>query len=86
MAVSMRRGRSTLAVQAVVERSDHLVLAVHARVDVNEGTQPIEAQHRQPGLGEGAQVAAGALHPQQLDRLTGDRVGLGALRRGVPPA
>ena len=34
-------------------------------------------------LGQGAQVAAGALDPQQLDRLAGDGVGLGALGGGV---
>ena len=34
-------------------------------------------------LGQRAQVAAGALHPEQLDILAGHRVGLGALGRGV---
>ena len=74
-----RRGCAALAVQAVVERGDHLVLAVEARVDVDERAHAVQAQHREARLGEGAEVAAGALHPQQLDRLTGHRVGLGAL-------
>ena len=78
-----RRGCAALAVQAVVERGDHLVLAVEAGVDVHERAHAVEAQHRQARLGERAEVAAGALHPEQLDRLTGHRVGLGALGGGV---
>ena len=62
-----RRRRAALAVQAEVERGDHLVLALHARVDVDERAQPVEPQHGQPGLGQRAEVAAGALDPQQLD-------------------
>ena len=80
--VDRRRGAAP-AVQAVVERGDHLVLAVDARVDVDERAQPVEAEDGEAGLGQGAQVAAGALDPQQLDRLPGDRVGLGALGGGV---
>ena len=53
-----RRRRAALAVQAVVERGDHLVLALDARVDVDERAQPVEAQHREAGLGQGAEVAA----------------------------
>ena len=64
--VDRRRGAAT-AVQAVVERGDHLVLALDARVDVDERAQTVEAQDRETGLGEGAEVAAGALDPQQLD-------------------
>ena len=78
-----RRRRAALAVQAVVERGDHLVLAVDAGVDVHERAHAVQAQHREARLGEGAEVAAGALHPQQLDGLAGDRVGLGALRGRV---
>ena len=78
-----RRRRAALAVQAVVERRDHLVLALDARVDVDQRAHPVQPQHRQAGLGQRAEVTAGALHPQQLDRLAGHRVGLGALRRGV---
>ena len=64
--VDRRRG-AALAVQAVVERRDHLVLAVDARVDVDERAHPVQAEHGEAGLLQGAEVAAGALHPQQLD-------------------
>jgi hypothetical protein len=53
-----RGGGPAPAVQAVVERGHHLVLALHPRVDVLEGPQPVQPQHGQPGVGEGAQVAA----------------------------
>ena len=78
------RGSGTaLAVQAVVERRDHLVLAVEARVDVDERAHPVEPQHCEAAGRQGAEVATGALHPEQLDVLTGDGVGLGALGGGV---
>ena len=78
------RGSGTaLAVQAVVERRDHLVLAVEAGVDVDERAHPVEPQHCEPAGRQGAEVAAGALDPEQLDVLTGDGVGLGALGGGV---
>ena len=80
--VDRRRG-ATLAVQAVVERRDHLVLALEAGVDVDERAQPVEPEHRQTGLGEGAEIATAALDPHQLDVLAGDGVGLGALGGGV---
>ena len=38
------------AVQAEVERRHHLVLAFHARVDVDERAQPVQSQRRQPGI------------------------------------
>ena len=78
-----RRRRAALAVQAVVERGDHLVLALDAGVDVDERAHPVQPQHGEAGLGQRAEVAAGALDPQQLDVLAGDRVGLGALGGGV---
>ena len=63
------RGRgAAAAMEAEVERGDHLVLAFDARVDVDEGAQAIEPKHRKPGLGERAEVAAGTLDPQQIDR------------------
>ncbi len=62
-----RRRRAALAVAAEVERRDHLVLARLAGIHVDERAQPVEAQHREPGLGQRAEVAARALHPQQLD-------------------
>ena len=71
--VDRRRGAAA-AVEAVVERGDHLVLALDARVDVDERAQAVEAQDGEAGLGQGAEVAAGALDPQQLDRRAGDRV------------
>ncbi len=60
--------RAAATVQAVVECGDHLVLAVDAGVHVDQGAHPVEPQHGQPVFGEGAEVAAGALHPQQLYR------------------
>ena len=44
--VDRRRG-AALAVQAVVERGDHLVLALDARVDVDQRAQPVQPQHGQ---------------------------------------
>ena len=80
--VDRRRGAAP-AVQAVVERGDHLVLALDAGVDVDERAQAVEPQDGEPGLGQRAEVAAGALDPQQLDRRAGHRVDAGALGRGV---
>ena len=62
-----RRRRAAPAVEAEVEGRDHLVLPVLARVHVDERPQPVEAQHGEAGLGQRAEVAAGALDPQQLD-------------------
>jgi hypothetical protein len=70
-------------VQAVVERGDHLVLALDPGVDVLERAQAVEAQDGEALLGQRAQVAAGALDPEQLDVLPGDRVLLDALGRRV---
>ena len=78
-----RRCGTALAVQAVVEGRDHLVLAVHAGVDVDERAHPVQPQHGQAARRQRAEVTAGTLHPQQLDVLAGDRVGLGALGGGV---
>ena len=80
--VDRRRGAAP-AVQAVVERGDHLVLALDAGIDVDERAQAVEAQDGEPGLGQRAEVAAGALDPQQLDRRAGDRVDADALGRRV---
>jgi len=87
--VDGRRGPA-LAVQAVVERGDHLVLALGAGVDVRQGAQPVQAEHGEPVRGEGAEVAARALHPQQTHskstgcRVTGSRSW--ALTEALPPA
>jgi hypothetical protein len=71
-------------VQAEVEGGHHLVLALDPRVDAGQGAQPVQPQHGQARCGQRAEVAAGALDPQQLDRLAGHRVDGGALGRGVP--
>ena len=78
-----RRRRAAAAVQAVVERRDHLVLALDARIDVDQRAQPVEPEHRQPGVGQRAEVAAGALDPQQLDGRPGHRVDRRPLGRRV---
>ena len=83
MAVSIDGRGAALAVQAVVERGDHLVLALDAGVDVDQRAHPVEPEHREAGLRQGAEVAAGALDPEQLDVLAGHRVGLDALGGGV---
>ena len=78
------RGRgAALAVQAVIERGHHLVLALHARVDVLQRLQPVQAEHGEVFGPQSAQVAAGTLHPKELDVLARYRVLLGALRGGV---
>ena len=40
-----RRRRAPATMEAVVERGDHLVLALDARVDVDEGAQPVQPKH-----------------------------------------
>jgi len=51
----------------------------------DERPYAVESQHRDALLLERAEVTAGSLDPQQLDRFAGDGIGLGALRRGVAP-
>ena len=80
--VDRRRGAAA-AVEAVVERGDHLVLALDARIHVDERAQAIEPEDGQAGLGQRAEVAAGTLDPQQLDRRAGDRIDPGPLGRRV---
>ena len=80
--VDRRRGTAA-SEQAVVERRDHLVLALDAGVDVDERSQPIEPEDRQAGLGQRAEIAARALDPQQLDRAPGHRIDGAALGRRV---
>src|ERR1039457_5968706 len=67
------RRRPTFAMQAVVEGGDHLVLALDARVPAGERAEPVEPPHGAAIRGEGAQVTAGSLHPQQLGGLAGSR-------------
>ena len=72
--MSIDGARAASAMEAVVERADHLVLALDAGVDVDERAQAVEAQHGQPVLGQRPEVATGALDPQQLDRRAGRRI------------
>ncbi len=78
-----RRRRATPAMEAVVERGDHLVLALDAGVDVDQRAEPVEPEDREAGLGQRAEVAAGPLHPQQVDRQPGRGIDRGALGRRV---
>ena len=64
-----RGRRASPAVQAEVEGSDHVVFVLGPLVDADEGKQPVEAKHGQARGGKCSQVAAGPLHPQQLDLL-----------------
>src|SRR5690625_6209053 len=61
------RGGSALAVQAVVEGRDHLVLALDPGVDVLQGPYAGQTQCGQALLGQRPEAAPGALDPQQLD-------------------
>ena len=56
MAVSIEG--AALAVQAEVERGDHLVLARLARVHVDQRAQPVEPQYGEPRLRERSEVSA----------------------------
>ena len=44
-----RRSGATSPVEAEVERSHHLVLALLTRVDLHEGAEAVEAEHGEPG-------------------------------------
>ena len=55
--VDGRRG-AALAERAEVERGDHLILALHPRVDVRQGAQRVEPQHGQARRRQRAEVAA----------------------------
>ncbi len=81
-----RGGGAALAVEAVVERGDHLVLAVDAGVHVDERAHAVEAEHGQSRLGERAQVAAGAFDPEQFDGGSGDGSMSVPLADVLPPA
>jgi len=77
-----RRG-AALAVQAVIEGCHHLVFTLDAGVDVLQRQQTVQAQDSESGIRQRAQVAAGALHPQQLDLLPRDGIPVCALRGGI---
>jgi hypothetical protein len=53
-----RRCGAALAVECVVERRDHFVLAIDAGVHVAEGAHAVEPQYGEARLGEGAEVSA----------------------------
>ena len=55
-----------------------------AFVDVAHGANLVEIERREPVTPRRAQVAAGALHPQDLDVLPREGVALEQLRRRVP--
>ena len=80
--VDRRRGAAA-AVEAEVERADHLVLALDPRIHLDERPQAIEPEDGQSRLGQRAEVPARTLDPQQLDRGAGDRIDPGALGRRV---
>ena len=77
------RSRAAFAVQAVIERGDHLILAVDAGIDIGQGAEPVEPEHGKAAFSQRAEIAAGAFDPEQFDRRTGDRIGSGPLRRSV---
>ncbi len=79
-----RRCCAAASVQAVVEGGDHLVFSIDAGIDVGQRADAIEPEHGETFLRQRTEVAAGALHPQQLDRSIGDGIDLLTLRRGVP--
>ena len=81
-----RRRRTTAAVQAEIERGDHLVLVLDAAVDADHRPQPVEPQHREALLGQRAEVAAGPLDPQQLHRLPVTGSMSSPLAEVLPPA
>ncbi len=78
-----RRSRTALAVQAEVEGGDHLVLAVDARIDVDEARIRSRRRTARP---DSVRVPRSPPEPLTHSSSTcspGDRVGLGALGRGV---
>jgi hypothetical protein len=78
-----RRRRPAFAERAEVERRHHLVFALDTRIHVHQGTQRVQPQGGQARRGKSAEVAARALHPEQLGRLSGDRIKSSPLRGGV---
>ena len=81
-----RRRRTATSVEAVVERVDHLVLPLDARIDIDESPQPVEAQDRETLRGQRAEVSTGSLHPQQLDRVVVTGSTTSPFAEVLPPA
>ena len=73
----------TPAVQAKVKRRHHLVLPSLSGIDGDQRSQPVEAQDGQPGFGQRAEIATGALDPHEINIFVRDGVALTSLRRGV---
>jgi hypothetical protein len=70
------RGRgTTFAVEAEVEGSDHLVLAVGAGVGAGQRPQPVETQDSEARLRERPEVATRTFDVKEFSRSPGDRVG-----------
>ena len=78
-----RRRRAAAPVQAVIERRNHLVLAVDTGVHVDQGAHAVQPQHCETVLGQCAEVSPGSLDPQQVYGCTTDGINVGALGRGV---
>ena len=73
--------RATVPPEAVrphVHDDAHFVLTLDPGIDVHQLPHPIQPQYRETGLGQSPQIPAGTLDPDQLDRLTGHRISLGA--------
>ncbi len=82
--IDRRLGGASAAVQAIIERGHHLILTLHPRIDVHQRPQPIQPQHRQPGLGQRPEITTRTLHPQQLNGPTSHRIDVHTLDRRVP--
>lgn len=78
-----RRRCAALAVQAVIERGHHFVFTLDAGVNGLECLQPVQPEHSKVLSLQGAEIATGALDPQELNILTRHRVLLHALGGGV---
>src|SRR5439155_464401 len=59
---------------------------LHRGVELPQRKQFLLVERGEVGERAGAQVTSGALDPEDLDGLAGDRVRLGELGRGVPAA
>ena len=81
-----RRCCAAAPMEAVVEGGDHLVFSIDPGIDVGERAHAIEPKHGETFLRQRAEVAAGALHPQQLDRTIGDGIGPSPFAEVFPPA
>ena len=71
--VDGRRG-ATAPEEAVIERADHLVFALDARVHVHQARSRSSRSTARPASVRRAQVSAGALDPHQRGPAPGDRV------------